>query len=194
MKQLTKARLVSTSDQDPPLLGRLCAGGHRRIESVLPVVLGQDGELHGARLGRFGGGGIILVGRWDIRGGLAQDLLGLSNVLVQRILLRGRESGQSRDESSCGEAHCDGDVCCCCCCCGVGKELSPAVYVYKSRGAKASQGEGERKIGIRKQIDPQFTEIVIYYSAYNPSTRKKNEWKKMEAKEKLRDGGNVNLE
>lgn len=191
MKQLTKACLVSASDQDPPLLGRLCASGHRRIESVLPVVLGQDGELHGARLGRFGGSGIILVGSWDIRGGLAQDLLSLSNVLIQGILLRGRESGQGRDESSCGEAHCDGDVCCCVV---VGKELSPAAYVYKSRGAKDKPGRENRKIGIRKQIDPQYTEIVIYYSAYNPSTRKKNEWKKMEAKEKLRDGGNVNLE
>lgn len=118
MKQLTKARLVSASDQNPPLLGCLCASGHRRIESVLPVVLSQDRELHRARLGRFGGSGIVLVGSWDVRAGLAQDLLELSNVLVQRILLCGGESGQSRDESSCGEAHCDGDVCCCCCCCG----------------------------------------------------------------------------
>lgn len=170
MKQLTKARLVSSSDQDPPLLGRLCAGGHRRIESVLPVVLGQDGELHGARLGSFGGSGIILVRRWDIRGGLAQDLLGLSNVLVQRILLRGRESGQGRDESSCGEAHCDGDVCCCCDC---GERIKSGCVCIQIPRCKNKPGREKRKIGIRKQIDPQITKIVIYYSAYNPSTRRK---------------------
>lgn len=70
----------------------------------------QDRELQGSSLGFVSGNGIMFAGGWDVRANLSHDLLELSNVLIQRILLGGREGGQSRNESCCGEAHGD-DVC-----------------------------------------------------------------------------------
>jgi hypothetical protein len=95
----TIAGLVSTRDEQPPLLGSGGVSGNRLVEGLLPVVQSQDVESHGTSLG-LGGSNRIMVG-WvrNVRSELADDILELGLVLVNGRVLRGSEGGQSRENS-----------------------------------------------------------------------------------------------
>lgn len=102
----TAARLVATREQNPPLDGLDGVGRDGLVESLLPVVLGEDVELHGAELGLEGRDGIV-----DAKVQLGTDAvehdLESAHSLVQHALLGNRKSGQSCRDCSEREPHDD---------------------------------------------------------------------------------------
>jgi hypothetical protein len=95
----TIAGLVSTRDEQPPLLGSSGVSGNRLVEGLLPVVQGQDVESHGTSLGLGRSNGVMVGWVRNVGSELADDILELGLVLVNGRALRDSESGQSRENS-----------------------------------------------------------------------------------------------
>lgn len=113
----TEAGLVTTSDQNPPLLRGSGISLDGLVENILPVLDGQDGDLlvDGGRIrhGGLGGGRFLSAGRGGAKG--AQEVLELCLVLLKGRLGRCREQ-RERKKGSGGHAHVD-DGCVCVCMC-----------------------------------------------------------------------------
>ncbi len=101
----TEAGLVATSGQNPPLLGLGSTGRDRLVQSVLPVLQGQDVHLHGSSLSLQGSNGIMATRIGHDAAKVAEDVLELSLVLLEDALLGSSQSGQSRGNDGEREAH-----------------------------------------------------------------------------------------
>lgn len=96
-KQLTKASLVASSDQNPPLLGSGLLGTDRGIQGLLPVIQGQDVQSHLSGLGLSSPDRIMSVGSWNVIPELVDIGLELGLVLLELICLSRCKNGQGQE-------------------------------------------------------------------------------------------------
>lgn len=105
----TKACLVPTGNQNPPLLGSGRLGLDGKVQSLLPVVQGENIHLHLANLGFSRGHWIMPVGAGDIGAEVSEEILELGLVLLEWSFLRGGKKRQGRQDRG-REAHLAGTV------------------------------------------------------------------------------------